>query len=316
MAALLLKRRHLTPPIELLTLVEQFATIRKDEIPGDCDAVVISRSNSTPLIVLNRDRSQRRQTFTLAHELGHLVIPWHMGTFACCSDFVSEFSDSAYAGVESEANRFASELLLPRRWLAVIVKKSKGLREAISMASKSGVSSQALCLGLIEVLPPGYLFASLDEKDHVLLSGGSPGTMARRPTRGEAISIDQYNSLASNHLFHDGIHWWRFSQAQSVPNIKDARSSGLVLTDICRELKIFGASAEKAMWSINGIIGATNSALRSRDASGLFAALRQRFLDRKELHRIVEHKDFEIFLVHRVRELIAPQQRPRKRRNK
>lgn len=68
------------------------------------------RYGEKAVIILNRILGNRnRMKFTLAHEIGHHVLPWHNEeTFKC-------FNVDVAQGVkhEVEANLFASELLLP-----------------------------------------------------------------------------------------------------------------------------------------------------------------------------------------------------------
>ncbi|MEJ7680125.1 MAG: ImmA/IrrE family metallo-endopeptidase [Segetibacter sp.] len=51
------------------------------------------------------------------HELGHIIIPWHLGTFIDKVDENNVTSNTEYWVLEREANRFASELLLPLDWI-------------------------------------------------------------------------------------------------------------------------------------------------------------------------------------------------------
>lgn len=68
------------------------------EIP-DLDAFSIVVEGRTPVIVLNPTRHGDRQNFSLAHELGHLVLHFPL--------------NGGQEDIESEANRFAGELLMP-----------------------------------------------------------------------------------------------------------------------------------------------------------------------------------------------------------
>jgi len=74
--------------------------------------------NRRALIEINKDiQYEPRQRFTLAHEIGHLVmhpgIDVHNDTEASTSWFNSKESQSKTGIVEYEANQFASELLIP-----------------------------------------------------------------------------------------------------------------------------------------------------------------------------------------------------------
>lgn len=70
------------------------------------DGVSLLTDDGTPLIVINKSFSNDRKRFTLAHELGHLLM--HI-----CGNFpISDYRDTKE--IEKEANLFASEFLMPK----------------------------------------------------------------------------------------------------------------------------------------------------------------------------------------------------------
>jgi Zn-dependent peptidase ImmA (M78 family) len=139
LARTLVARLNLEPPVEIDAIAETLADVEYASIPADCDAVVVASGRPRPLIVVNRTRPPVRRRFSIAHEIGHLRIPWHAATtIACHADPASgvgaiegDFSDP-YRICEAEANRFASELLIPRRWLAAVSPWPKSSSRATS----------------------------------------------------------------------------------------------------------------------------------------------------------------------------------------
>jgi len=305
-ARLLIERLHLEPPIDVEGLARKYAQVDRDELPEDADAVVISRPGTKPTIVLDSRKPQVRQRFTLAHELGHILIPWHLGTVACHTDWTVQVNDSAHAASEAEANRFASELLMPRSWLVERVRDSGEIRSAFSAVKKGArVSAHAVSVGLVQVLGPGYMFAVLDDKDNVLVTGVSSGTLAHRPQRGKPMCRDDYDRLSTRKAKIEGVYWWFFDPSALPERPKDPRSATLILHDLLQSLGIRGAGAEKLSLSINGIIGAANSAIQARSTDELFFGLCQRFLSRPDLRRVSSHSDFDAFLAQRAREILG-----------
>ena len=70
------------------------------------DGVSLLTDKGTPIIIINKNFSNDRKRFTLAHELGHLLM--HI-----CGNFpISDYRDEKET--EKEANLFASEFLMPR----------------------------------------------------------------------------------------------------------------------------------------------------------------------------------------------------------
>jgi Zn-dependent peptidase ImmA (M78 family) len=111
--------------------------VQVDEISGgdDFDGVLYFINNK-PYININKNISnQKRKLFTLAHELGHFSIPSHRrDKFECVSDFLNPFGNNPE--IEAEANRFASELLLPERLLKPMLHTYKPDFESIGELSE------------------------------------------------------------------------------------------------------------------------------------------------------------------------------------
>ena len=73
----------------------------KCELDAGLDGVTMRASDLPPCVFLNRNKTADRMRFTLAHELGHIVM-----------------HQIASDDIEDEANRFAGEFLVPARDLA------------------------------------------------------------------------------------------------------------------------------------------------------------------------------------------------------
>lgn len=67
-------------------------------------------------IIINPSKGDHRARFTLGHEIGHYLLPFHHGEFAC---FPQDINQGNYGSLSTEqklefqANQFAAELLLP-----------------------------------------------------------------------------------------------------------------------------------------------------------------------------------------------------------
>lgn len=117
-AQLLLQRTGLRPPVPVHDLLRERADVERVAIPGSVDALVIRRVRVTrPRVILNALRlNMNRERFTVAHELGHLILPWQTETVFCHTEETLTTNDDVYRAIESEANRFAGELLVPVEW--------------------------------------------------------------------------------------------------------------------------------------------------------------------------------------------------------
>lgn len=119
--------------------------------------------NNEPIIWVNPIKSEVRQRFTLAHEIGHLandVLPKMDNPII--DEYETLYRSNAYGGIETEANRFAAKLLMPLKPLENFIQEQRknnpnlNAKEAIELiAAKFEVSKQAVFyrlqnIGLIE----------------------------------------------------------------------------------------------------------------------------------------------------------------------
>ena len=105
------------------------------------------------ILVNNDDRPESRIRFTIGHELGHFLNPLHTPESAIgfqCSGrdlrLESKSSNNRHARMEAEANQFASDLLLPNRFLAKYIdgKIDVDLSHILEIAKRSEVSREAV----------------------------------------------------------------------------------------------------------------------------------------------------------------------------
>lgn len=92
--------RNLIGKLEKFGIIIHFYNFHKDL---KIDGVSFITPEGTPVILVNNERASSRKMFTIAHELGHIIMHF------------KSFIDSEYRDVEDEANRFAAELLVPEK---------------------------------------------------------------------------------------------------------------------------------------------------------------------------------------------------------
>lgn len=202
MARRLLQKHNLTPPIDVHALIQQYAdvTFRYIPLPNvDGVSLDLKAAGKRPRVIVNSSKPRRRQTFTLAHELGHITIPWHVGTIPDIVGFSSEdlqelpVMQSAssltelgrYSQLEAEADRFASELLMPEQWVKTqIAQQSNLARLHQTISEGAGVSPLAAAIRLRDMLPPGIVYFCVESDVDVSFAGRTAGTLQRQPSRG------------------------------------------------------------------------------------------------------------------------------------
>ena len=244
-AARLVERHGLTPPVDIEALVSRYADLELvDVIPCGVDGLYVPRLHRRDLIVVATQKSApQRIRFSLAHELGHKMLPWHVGLVSCHSDPSSYDPFPRYQTLESEANRFASGVLAPRRWLETLVARHRTDPTSLYHAAlATNLSDQATCLALTNVLPVGHALVIVDADHNVLLATQSQHTQLGLPAKGtkldevvprlagtRPVSVARPNGRV--------ILWW-----VHVPDVSlvlgETRTSKVILKKIMTDLQL------------------------------------------------------------------------------
>jgi hypothetical protein len=104
-----------TPAVDLAALCQDLG-LRIREVParGFDGALIRSKTGQKGIVAVKTSiREASRKRFTIAHEIGHFVIPHHRNLGNVCEERKIESFDRNLNRPEIEANEFAAELLLP-----------------------------------------------------------------------------------------------------------------------------------------------------------------------------------------------------------
>ena len=309
LAARLVLKRKLVPPVPIRELLLQYAKIEYDRLPAECDAILLRRQtkNKRPLVIVDETKPETRVRFTLAHELGHIVIPWHIGQVGCHTSY-SEDGQSLYYVTEAEANRFAAELLLPTKWMKQVISACDSFDDILDTIQSANVSVVAAAISLCKALPSGYVFVAVDSKGKIVASGKSAKTVAPAmdhqrfdPSYYDGTGAKLTKLVASRTT----VHWWEFPRAEENDFSDDLRTSREILTTILEE-SLKPSDRQSVLHSINGIIGGANSSHKPSTAIQLIDLVRQRFGSRGSLVlACAKHPEFEVFIHKRAEEIMA-----------
>lgn len=153
---ILVKAKVSMPPVPVLAIAKSYGIIvRFGPLPDDLSGFLVHEDDRT-IIGVNSRQAKPRQTFTVAHELGHFVL--HPS-----ANFVDRklmyFRDSRSAEAidmrEMQANEFAGNLLMPERFIYHYLKdRTVDLEDdefSVDLARRFGVSSQALTFRLLNL---------------------------------------------------------------------------------------------------------------------------------------------------------------------
>ena len=112
-----IRQLGLTPPINMEEVIHSL-NIEIVEKRNQYGIEAYSELGDNLRIVINPEMTYyvQRRNFTLAHELGHIFIPWHNGDIKCNfkDNYVKVGGKRLLDTQELEANIFASDFLMPQ----------------------------------------------------------------------------------------------------------------------------------------------------------------------------------------------------------
>lgn len=216
------ERRGLRFPVDVVDLARSLADFDEKRFPIQIDGLCLDLNirNARAKIWVEQRLSPQRKRFTIAHEIGHVVIPWHQGSIIDNLDISDSEQTGLYYLMEGEANRFAAELLMPRSWVLGLIERCGHLQEVMRTISiAADVSPQAAAIRTLELGPAGYIVSATEDK-LIVWSNKTGGTLTRLPRAGDHVESFQPRSLEPPQFFSIGrrvYFWWRELESASAP---------------------------------------------------------------------------------------------------
>lgn len=302
MAARLLKRHKLSPPYDLNQLAEIYGSVEYIHIPFEADGITIGiGGEEKPQIIINDSAPDTRKKFTLAHELGHIVIPWHTGTIVSHIDHVE--SNFEYKEMEAEANQFAAELLIPRGWLLDIQNtfpSFEGLVEHI--LNSTGASRDAVLIKIFDTVEFPVICAQIDSLGEVINCYRSRSAPTGANLTGRNVYSERiFSTELSEEYFNLGdrsYKVWIFKNSEIKET--DPRPWREVLTQILEE-----TNSKNLLQSINAILPAQYNSHKEKTEPELCSLVIRAYDGRGRFDGIISHPLFPQYVLKRLRELIA-----------
>lgn len=309
LARRVLERFSLSVPVDVVALIEKFADFEEVEFPVAIDGVSLHIKSPfrRPQVLLSSRLPIKRKRFTVAHELGHIVIPWHAGSIVDNISIGNKKSEGRYKEKEAEANRFAAELLMPYAWADTLIEKSENFMAGVAaIAAEANVSLEAAALRAQRIGKPNVIVA-LSSNGIIVRAGRTEGTRANLPQKGakfhrDMVSpFDRYSNATSS---AGKFHAWELGAGKKLPRRPESPSKD-ILANIFADLGIVG---DKSTWaSIHGIVSVANGSVREgRTKEKIYSAILHNTSNRndssKRISRVLSHPKFHEFVVSRVYE--------------
>jgi Zn-dependent peptidase ImmA (M78 family) len=110
-------------PLEELAKLAGISKIEAFASEGFEGALVANATKSEGAIFYSARGSRPRQRFTIGHEFGHFLLPWHrQANFRCTAEDISSRANKDW---EMQANQFSAELLMPAPLVKLRLQKFK-----------------------------------------------------------------------------------------------------------------------------------------------------------------------------------------------
>jgi|GEM_PF-4230888 len=191
---------------------------------------------------------------------------------------------------------------MPKSWIESLISIDMNLARCHKVVStKCDVSPLSAAIRLVPFLPKGIVYA-FERDGKVEFSGKSSGTLASYLASGTEIS-DSTFGYCKDHFVADldllRLHWWQLPEKISIDTPDNDRTWREVLDSILNDIGIDKGQFCKFKMSINGVIASANGTIKRQDGycrDALVSAIIQRFVNRTEFSKLVNHEDFNTFI--------------------
>jgi hypothetical protein len=309
LARRLLERHGLEPPYDLDELASLYADVEYLSFPVKADGIAINiASGSKSQILVNCDSAKVRQKFTLAHELGHIVIPWHTGVIISHTDAEKNLDLFwEYREIEAEANRFAAELLMPSPWVEKIHEKTKNFSRSIDEIRKaSGTSVDAVLIKFFNAIHgDGIVCAQLSDAgicEKLYQTSAAPSYISDINRSDVAddnpFSTSSYSEIVA--LGRKRYRVWYFPNTHQEIVETDGRAWRELLDEVLNETNLIDKKQ-----NVNGIFAAAFNKHKNDVEAVIVRKILSAFDGRAWLYSIRTHPLFCQYVLKKTKELVA-----------
>ena len=158
---ILMQILDIKPPIPIREIAKALDILKIEPIKDSSfeGGLITPDDKSDGCILYNESSSNARQRFTIGHELGHFVNPWHSpnssGQIMCTKNNMtaSTFNkNNLQEKMEVEANQFSAEILMPTSMIKKdIIIENAGIELILSLAGKYDVSKESMASRYVDI---------------------------------------------------------------------------------------------------------------------------------------------------------------------
>ena len=200
-------------PVEDLARLAGITKIDAFSTGGFEGALVTNAAKSEGAIFYSGRSPKARQRFTVGHELGHFLLPWHRrSSFQCVSEDVG-FSSTTKTEWEVQANEFAAALLMPP---SVVKRRLQALGEPelahiLRLRDEFGTSTEMTARRLVELSE--YACAVVFSRDNIVRYSVrsqyfAPWLCVRKGDRLPQKSLSRLSSSDPDEWHELDGQWW------------------------------------------------------------------------------------------------------------
>ncbi|AOJ91556.1 ImmA/IrrE family metallo-endopeptidase [Burkholderia multivorans] len=198
-------------PVEELARLAGISKIEAFDSVGFEGALLTNATKSEGAIFFSSLSPRPRQRFTIGHELGHFLLPWHrQASFQCTAEDISSRSKKDW---EIQANQFAAELLAPEPLVRRILRQLKEpeLAHMLKLRDDFATSFEMTARRVVEL--NDYACAVVFSKDNIVRYSirseyFTEWLSVRKGDRLPAQSPSR-NSISDPEEWHEiEAHWW------------------------------------------------------------------------------------------------------------
>lgn len=301
-------KNGLKPPIDIINLAKKYSEYEECMLPFDVEGLCVQSIDNKPKILINQWQVENRKRFTVAHELGHVILPWHAGSIACAPTSTDAYSNILIDKMEKEANLFAAEVLMPNEWIQEKFLKYSddisGILLEVYLEAK--VSIHAAVLRLRDYVGLGYhfLIAYNDEVNMLVRTDGTS-------YKGILKSIKDFKYAFSDEiniieLGEYQVFWAKEKFYIEKLNVSVNQDSNSLMIQILED--VYGSEdVNKFRNKINGIFGAANGRVKgsSNPKEDLHYLIARSLSTKRDLVDFENHSLFSTFVNVKIIEMLG-----------